>query len=87
MMSVPVEQMPGLIERMIRIETKLDVYNDGHQDHETRLRVLETDNTPGGHQDHETRIRRMEKSLWLLAGVAAAGGGVVGSIIGPLIGS
>jgi hypothetical protein len=86
-MTVPAEQLPGLIERMIRIETKLDVSNGNHQDHENRLRMLEQDNTPGGHQDHETRIRRMEKSLWLLAGVAAAGGGIVGSIVGPLIGS
>ena len=86
-MTVPAEQLPGLIERMIRIETKLDIANERHLDHEGRIRALEQDNTPGGHQDHESRIRRMERSLWLLAGAAAAGGGIVGSLVGPLIGS
>lgn len=84
-MTVPAEQLPGLIERMIRIETKLDIANERHLDHEGRIRALETDNTPGGHQDHEGRIRRLERSVWLAAGAAAAAGGVVGQIIGPLI--
>lgn len=84
-MSVPNEQLPGLIERMIRIETKLDVANGNHADHEARIRALETDNIPGGHTDHEGRIRRLERSVWLMAGAAAAGGGIVGSIVGPLI--
>lgn len=85
-MTVPAEQLPGLIERMIRIETKLDVANGNHQDHENRLRTLENDNVLGGHQDHESRIRRLERSVWLAAGAAAAGGGILGSIVGPLIG-
>lgn len=86
-MTVPVEQLPGLVERMIRIETKLDVSNTNHQDHEARLRALEMDNTPGGHQDHETRIRRLERSVWIAAGAAAAIGSSLGAIIAPLIGS
>jgi len=84
-MTLPAEQTPALIERMIRIETKLDVFNQNGADHESRIRVLETDNTPGGHQDHEGRIRRLERSVWLAAGAAAAGGGIVGQIIAPLI--
>lgn len=83
---MPAEQIPGLVERMIRIETKLDVSNANYQDHENRIRALETDNTPGGHGDHETRIRRLERSVWIAAGVAAASGGILGSIVGPLIG-
>lgn len=85
-MTVPNEQIPGLVERMIRIETKLDVIHEQRQDHDLRLRTLEIDNTPGGHQDHETRIRRLEKSVWVAAGFAAAVGGTLGSIIGPLVG-
>lgn len=78
---------PGpVIERLIRIETKVDVVNTNSADHEARLRVLEADNTPGGHLDHETRIRRLERSVWLLVGAASAGGGVVGSLVGALLG-
>lgn len=62
---------PDELERLIRIETKLDMTQ---LDHEGRIR------------DHENRIRRMERFQWLLAGASAAGGGIVGSIIGPLIG-
>ena len=86
-MTLPAEQLPLLIERMIRIETKLDVSNGNHQDHETRIRALEIDNTPGGHADHEFRIRRLERSVWIAAGAAAAAGGILGSILGPLIGN
>jgi len=86
-MTVPAEQLPGLIERMIRIETKLDTYNGNHADHEMRLRLQEQEYAPGGHKDHEGRIRRLERSVWLAAGAAAAGGGIAGSILGPLIGN
>lgn len=85
-MTLSPEQTPALIERMIRIETKLDVFNQNGADHESRIRALETDNTPGGHQDHESRIRRLERSVWLAAGAAAAGGGIVGQLITPLLG-
>jgi len=85
-MTVPAESTPALIERMIRIETKLDVFNTSGQDHEARIRALEQDNIPGGHGDHESRIRRLERSVWLAAGAAAAGGGIVGQLITPLLG-
>lgn len=83
--TVPAGEPSAMIERLIRIDTKLDVALAQQADHEGRIRALEQDNSPGGHQDHETRIRRMERSLWLLAGAAAAGGGIVGSIVGPLL--
>lgn len=104
--TMPAGEPSALIERLIRIETKLDVNNATQLDHEGRLRSLETDNTPGGHLDHETRLRRLEdevppgsrndletrvrrneRALWVIAGAAAAGGGIVGSILGPIIGN
>lgn len=84
-MNPPTVDEMGLFERLIRIETKLDVANAYQVDHEGRIRALENDNTPGGHLDHENRIRRVERSLWLAAGAAAAGGGVVGQLIAPLL--
>ena len=84
-MNAPTSDELALFERLIRIETKLDVFNTNFLDHENRIRVLEQDNTPGGHKDHEGRIRRVERSLWLAAGAAAAGGGVVGQLIAPLL--
>lgn len=47
---------------------------------ETKLDAFNTSNG-----DHETRIRRLEKSMWLIAGAAAAGGGIVGQLLAPLI--
>jgi hypothetical protein len=75
----------ALFERLIRIETKLDVSNANAADHEGRLRALELTTPTGGHQDHEIRIRRVERSVWLIAGAAAAGGGIVGQLIAPLL--
>lgn len=97
-MTVPAEQLPGLIERMIRIEAKLDTYNNNHADHETRVRVLEErsaklDIIEGRLQsgvttfaDHEARLRGLERRMWLTAGVALLGGGFVGAVLGPLLG-
>jgi hypothetical protein len=79
----------GLLERLIRIETKLDSSHASDADHEARIRALESERHPDHEQrlnDHETRLRRAERSLWIAAGAAAAGGGILGSIVGPLIG-
>lgn len=54
-------------ERLVRIETKLDLANTSSA-------------------DHESRIRRLERSMWLAAGAAAAAGGVIGQLVAPLIG-
>lgn len=79
-----------VLERLVRLETNLDVSRnsctDHLADHEARLRALERDKSPGAHEDHESRIRRLERSWWRLTGAAAAVGGVLGSIAGPLIG-
>lgn len=97
-MSVPAEQMPGLIERMIRIEAKLDTFGSGHQDHEGRLRLLEASvgtlaNIEARLQtgvntfsDHETRLRGIERRMWVTAGVALIGGALMGVVLGPLLG-
>jgi hypothetical protein len=85
MTPIPGDEM-ALFERLIRIETKLDVANTYQVDHEGRIRALENENTPGGHLDHENRIRRLERSVWIAAGAAATVGGVLGQFIAPLIG-
>jgi hypothetical protein len=76
MTAVPTPE--PVIERLVRIETKLDISNTTNHE-----RVSLED---ARHNDHETRIRRLERSWWMLAGAAATGGGLVGSLLGPLIG-
>lgn len=83
-MVTPADEL-ALVERLIRIDTKLDVALAQQADHEGRIRALEQDNSPGGHMDHEGRIRRIEKSMWLAAGTAAAGGGVLGQLLAALV--
>jgi hypothetical protein len=84
-MTIPAGDPGPVIERLIRIETKVDVSLATQDQHSDRIRALEVDNTPGGHADHETRIRRLERSMWLIAGAAAAGGGVAGQLVAGLI--
>ncbi|SDT69409.1 hypothetical protein [Jiangella sp. DSM 45060] len=36
--------------------------------------------------DHETRIRKLERALWIAAGLAAAGGSAIGSYVGGVFG-
>jgi hypothetical protein len=66
-------------ERLIRIEAKLDAWNLTATAHETRSDQI--------HQDHESRIRKLERSVWLMAGAAAAVGGGAGALLAPVIGS
>lgn len=85
----PGDGLLALLERLIRIETKLDDSHTSSADHEARIRALESERHPE-HQvrlnDHETRLRRVERSVWVAAGACAAAGGVLGSILGPIIG-
>jgi hypothetical protein len=43
-----------LIERRVRIETKLDMWHEAAN-------------------DHETRLRRLERLMWVAAGISMAG--------------
>lgn len=61
------EDLVALLERLVRIETKLDLSNRTHD-------------------DHETRIRRLERTIWIATGFAAAAGGVAGQLAGHLFG-
>lgn len=78
-----------VLERLIRIEQLVNPLHTQDADHEARLRALEAERHPDHElrlNDHETRLRRAERSLWIAAGAAAAGGGILGSIVGPLLG-
>jgi len=85
-MNEPVSMPEPVFERLVRIETKLDLSGDGTKDHEQRIRRLEDEVPPGTIRDHETRLRRLERSAWIAAGVAAAVGGSAGALLGPMLG-
>lgn len=36
-------------------------------------------------EDHESRIRSLERAKWLIAGIAAAGGGTAGTLISQFL--
>lgn len=97
-MTIPAEQLPSLIERMIRIEAKLDTYNQNHADHEGRIRLLEErsgkleliegrlQSGVSTFADHESRLRGLERRMWVAAGVAMLGGIIAGAVVGPALG-
>ena len=92
MTTGPMQPDQSVLERLIRIETKLDDSRTADQDHEVRIRQLEAERHPD-HElrltDHETRMRGLEQFRWKLAGAYAMGGlvgGLVGAVAGPLIG-
>jgi hypothetical protein len=76
----------ALLERLVRIETKIDVSHQTHADHEDRIRTLEASHDPKAHEDYESRLRRLERALWLVTGAAAVTGGVVGQVGTRLLG-
>ena len=55
-----------MVERLARIETKLDVQ-------------LATQ------ADHEARLRRLERALWIAAGISMAGGAGLSQIAAHLM--
>lgn len=75
-----------VVERLVRLEAGQDASTISFTDHEARLRALEKDKTPGTYEDHEGRLRRLERSWWRLSGAAAAVGGILGSVLGPILG-
>ena len=38
-------------------------------------------------QDHEVRIRRLEKAVWVAAGIATALGSTIGTALGGVLGA
>lgn len=60
-------------------------------DHEHRIRALEGRDDPDVEQskqlhDHEGRLRKLERAVWIVAGLAAALGGGLGGYISSLLG-
>ena len=65
--------------------TRVDSSERDRDDHEHRIRELEhrpvTDE-----RDHEDRLRKIERMIWIAAGGALAGGGLIGTVAGKLLG-
>lgn len=74
---------PQTLERLVRIETKMDFVVDSFKSQETRITALEN-RVPD--PDHESRIRKIEKTLWTIAGAAAVAGGTAGGLISQILG-
>jgi hypothetical protein len=70
---------PSTGERLVRIETKLDMFIAGHQENSTTQAAQ--------HTDHEARIRRLERALWIATGAGLLGGGGLGAIAAQLMGA
>lgn len=83
-------EMQAIHQGVVEIRGQLREVARVIPDHEERLRALEKreDSTEvlGDVQDHEARLRSLERARWLIAGFAAGGGGLVGSIVTKLLG-
>lgn len=53
---------------MARIETKLDTVISGHDDHEKRMRALESQATE--QRDHEARLAALESNRWPMQSIS-----------------
>lgn len=88
-MTAPGGEYGALRDRLVAVETKLDLVlerlGDGHSDHEARIRALEQRVDPSN-VDHEARIRRLERMVWLAAGAASAAGGALGAWMSAVAG-
>lgn len=67
-----------VIERLVRMETKIDFIGGRIDRHEERITVLEKSTI---NPDHETRLRKLERALWIAVGAAGTVGGVIGNVI------
>jgi hypothetical protein len=77
---------PQTLERLVRIETKMDFVVDSFKSQESRITALEKlQDAP--HPDHESRIRKLERVVWIASGIALAGGGALGTILSNVTGS
>jgi hypothetical protein len=73
------------LERLARIETKIDHISTALVSHEQRIVNLEKQSGPD--PDHEARIRKLERTIWMIAGAAATAGGTAGGLISQLFGA
>lgn len=69
---------PSTGERLVRIETKLDMFLAGHQDTAATQAAQ--------YADHENRIRRLERARWIASGAGLLGGGGLGALVAQLMG-
>ena len=67
-----------------RLEARLDRALSDVDDHEARIRTLESEIAQRDH-DHEVRLRRLERALWMSAGAAAAVGGGIGATLSAVL--
>lgn len=74
---------PQTLERLVRIETKIDYMGDMIKGQDSRINSVES-RVPD--PDHEARIRKIERAMWIVAGLAAAGGGTAGGFISQILG-
>ena len=65
--------------------SRQDGADKDRDDHETRLRMLEQ-RPVTDEKDHEDRLRKIERMIWIAAGGALAGGGLIGTVAGKLLG-
>ena len=65
--------------------SRQDGADKDRDDHETRLRLLEQ-RPVTDEKDHEDRLRKIEHMIWIAAGGALAGGGLIGTVTGKLLG-
>jgi uncharacterized protein YaaN involved in tellurite resistance len=80
------DQLISLIDRLARMETKIDNMASRLDKNEDRLTDIEKAIT-SPNVDHENRIRKLEKIVWIAMGFAAAGGGAVGGLVSTWIGA
>lgn len=76
------DRLSGLGDRLTRLEVKIDHVYEKSASLEARIGRLELGSVPN--PDHESRLRKLERFVWLIAGAAALGGGVIGNLISSI---
>lgn len=92
MTTTPTRDFDAVRDRLVAVETKLDIVlgqvTGVHQDHETRLRALESRaDTVAMVRENTARIRALERFRWVVTGAAATGGGALGALVAQLLGA
>lgn len=72
-----------VIERLVRMETKIDYMTQRIDSHESRITLLEKE-PPNA--DHEDRLRKLERYFWIAFGAAATSGGAAGAALTQILG-